>query len=71
MFQIHALLTRCFQTQQFNVLLGDFHLSHVAASLDVCLGGSIEHLAENTFRIIKLCEILIFHMLIANFAVVV
>lgn len=52
------------------MLLGDFHLSHRDTSLGVCLGCGMEHSAENTFGIIRLCEILIFHMLLADFTIV-
>lgn len=52
------------------MLLGDFHLGHMDTSVDVCLGSSVEHLAENIFRFIRLCEILTFCMLFASFTIV-
>lgn len=52
------------------MLLGDFRLSHRDTWLGVCLGCSMEHSAENIFRIIELCEILIFHVLLADFTIV-
>lgn len=66
----HAVLTHCFQAQQVACVLGSFHPSHRDTSLGVCLGCSMKHSAENIFGIIRLCEILIFHMLLANFTAV-
>lgn len=40
-----------------------FSLEHVDSLFDICLGCSVEGLAENIFRTIRVCEILIFHVI--------